>query len=116
MTDITRLQAIDALIALDLPEWERHGDYKRVAAIHETVLQFTHDGLLFVETFRSHPNRISLWWHLRRKRPVTVTLEGVPVEWAEWLRDINYKNEGDDWKVAKETARRALEAIEKGND
>ena len=95
MSDITRLEAIDAL----LPEgWERDGSADDSPSFD--LRAPTHGAVIF---------RIQV----RRKRPATVTLEGVPVEWAEWLRDGYYSNEGDDWKVAKEAARLALEALKK---
>ena len=114
MTDTTRLEAIDTLIALDT-DFERDGIMPQQIQDGDWYLGQDKSGAF--NSFRWYgATSEGLHWKLRRKRPVTVTLEGVPVEWAEWLRDINYKNEGGDWKVAKEAARRALEALEKGND
>ena len=116
MTDITRLQAIDALIALDHPEWERDGDEPRYVQEGEHYLSEWNYDRFKVEEWRMNRATTRMWYVLRRKRPATVTLTDVPIEAAETMRASNatITVTGADADALTHSARRALEALEKG--
>ncbi len=112
MTDITRLQAIDALIALDHPEWERDGNLKLPVKGGGAWLRFSINGNVSV-SYDSVP-----WeaWRIRRKRPTTVTLTDVLYEDAVFLSDRDSQGDSAAIRRLGVAARRALEALEQGED
>ena len=116
MTDITRLEAIATL----LPEgWVLEGEPRFVKA-GETVAYFDIFGEVEARLMGHDTNGLAKHYVLHRKRPATVTLEGVPFEVATRL----YKSPGadvasfdgvmlsaNDAKELQEAAARALEGL-----